>query len=102
MRFSHLTNFILYSAKRKRKCERPAGDRKASVDLIGMTRMTAGADVNKKGKFCGFGPALLLRDIKMFLLLLSLELQKHIESSKTCLLSFRGELTHDLLHSPNS
>merc|ERR1712129_138051 len=37
------------SAKRKRNCARPAGVSEASADLTGMTKMTAGADVNKKG-----------------------------------------------------
>ena len=43
-----LTNF---SGKRKRNCARLAGDNEASGDLTGMTRMTAGADVNKKGTY---------------------------------------------------
>ena len=40
-----------FSAKRKRNCARPAGDSEANGELTGMTRMTAGADVNKKGTY---------------------------------------------------
>ena len=49
---SDLTIFLLnFSAKRKRNCARPAGDNEANGELTGMTRMTAGADVNKKGTY---------------------------------------------------